>query len=64
MHSILQERNRVTFTAAMVHRNGGMMGHMVDHDPADGLERVPRSPLAVVTLGEWCNTSNLITTFS
>ncbi|KAK8400471.1 hypothetical protein O3P69_003261 [Scylla paramamosain] len=57
-----RERNRVTFTSAMVHSNGGMTGPMAGHrnggmagpmvglEPADGLERVPRSPLAVVTL--------------
>ena len=33
-------------------RNGGMVGPMVGLEPADGLERVPRSPLAVVTLGK------------
>ncbi|XP_045134919.1 uncharacterized protein LOC123518256 isoform X2 [Portunus trituberculatus] len=47
-----RERNRVTFTSAMVHSNGGMAGPMAGIEPADGLERVPRSPLAVVTLGE------------
>lgn len=41
----------MTFTSALVHSNNGMMGPMVVPEAADGLERLPRSPMAVVTLG-------------
>lgn len=60
--SVLQERN-ITFTSALVHSNHGMVGPMMVHEAADGLERVPRSPLAVVTLGMLCHTAYLLPSF-
>lgn len=47
----------MTFTSALVHTDNRMMGSMVAHEaPSDGLERLPRSPMAVVTLGKWKDT--------
>ncbi|XP_066940761.1 uncharacterized protein sha isoform X2 [Macrobrachium rosenbergii] len=46
-----RERNGVTFTTAVVHGEG--VGRGACHEPSDGLEKAPRSHLAVVeTLGE------------